>query len=181
MSGLELNKLAAAILFAGLMAMVAGNVADILYAPSLHHAEEKRGYQIEVVETHESSAAVAEEEKPVDVAEVMKLASRENGEKIFKKCAMCHATDNSGQNKIGPNLWNVVGGDRGKKAGYAYSSDLAAMTGKWTYEELFHFLKNPKKYAKGTKMSFVGLKKPEEIADVVEYLRQHADNPQPLP
>lgn len=95
------------------------------------------------------------------------------GEKSFKKCMACHTVTADGASKAGPNLHDVVGRKTGTLEGFAYSTVMRTMGEEghiWTPEELDLFLENPKKMAPGTKMTFAGLKKPEERADVVAYL-----------
>jgi len=103
------------------------------------------------------------------------------GEKTFKKCKACHSTKKGGKNKIGPNLWNIVGKGKASAPGYKYSSALAGLGGAWGYQELDGFLANPKGFAKGTKMSFSGIKKAKARAAVIVYLRSLSDQPKPLP
>ena len=105
----------------------------------------------------------------------------ENGEKLFKKCAACHNYEKGGANKVGPQLWNLINRPKANVEGFAYSKALAEYGGEWGYEELAEFLYKPKKYIKGTKMNFVGLKKVKDRADIVYFLRAQSDNPAPLP
>jgi cytochrome c len=95
------------------------------------------------------------------------------GEKVFKKCAACHSVELDGPNKVGPNLHGVVGRTTGTLEGFKFS-DAMVKAGEeghvWTPEELDIYLANPKKAMPGNKMTFAGLKKPEERADVVAYL-----------
>jgi len=95
------------------------------------------------------------------------------GEKVFKKCAACHAVEIDAKSKVGPNLHGVVGRTTGTVPDFKYS-DAMAQAGAdghvWTPEEIALFVENPKKAMPGTKMTFAGLKKPEERADVVAYL-----------
>lgn len=170
MSGLELNKIAAAILLASLIAMVVGVVSNILYKPKLEVAQ--RGYQIEVAESGE--LAGQPEEEPLDIETLMANANAEAGAKTIKKCVACHSFDQGGANKVGPNLWKVVNAQKGHKADYPYSKAILAAGGAWDNESLFHFLKKPSKFIPGTKMSFAGIRKPEEIADVIAYLKEKA-------
>ena len=106
----------------------------------------------------------------VDVPALVAAADPTAGEAVFKKCAACHKLD--GADGVGPHLNGVVGRGVGTVAGFAYSDPMAAHGGNWTPEELFAFLASPKKAVPGTKMSFAGLPKPEDRANVIAYLQQ---------
>ena len=168
MSGLELNKIAGAILLASLIAMVVGVAANILYKPDLKPKE--RGYSVAVTEDTSAEAAAPAEVK-FDVAALMKAANAELGKEITKKCISCHSFEKGGPNKVGPNLWGIVGSEKAKVDGYKFSSAMIAAGGVWDEESIFTFLHKPSKFIPGTKMSFPGLSKPEDIANVVAYLK----------
>lgn len=108
----------------------------------------------------------------VDVNALVAAADVGKGEGIFKKCGACHKIDNT--NAVGPHLNGVVGRPVGSVGDFAYSDAMKTHGGDWTPEDLFHFLENPKKFVPGTKMSFAGLPKPEDRADVIAFLEQHA-------
>ncbi len=91
------------------------------------------------------------------------------GEKVFKKCKACHVVE-EGKNKTGPSLYGVVGRAAGSIEGYKYSKAMAGSGLVWDAETLDAYLTNPKKYLKGTKMAFAGLKKEKDRADVIAYL-----------
>lgn len=96
------------------------------------------------------------------------------GEKVFRKCAACHTLSPDGKNKVGPDLYGVIGRTTGTEEGFKYSEVLtqAGADGHvWTEEEISKFLESPKEMFPGTKMTFVGLKKPEERADVIAYIK----------
>ena len=103
------------------------------------------------------------------------------GEKLSKKCSACHVFDAGGQNKVGPALWNVVDRPLGASEGYAYSDALAGFGGAWDYAALNAFLAKPKGYISGTKMNFAGLKKPQDRANLIAWMRAKADSPAALP
>ncbi len=92
------------------------------------------------------------------------------GEKVFKKCKVCHTFD-PGKKKIGPHLMGVVGRKAGAVEGYKYSKTMAASDVIWDEANLDAFLKKPKTFMKGTKMSFAGIKKEDQRADLIAYLK----------
>ncbi len=175
---LELNKVAAGVLVAGIAAMAIGMGADAIYKPVTN--PEKRGFSVEVAEANAAGASKSTEEV-IDIAVLMAAATPEKGKKVFKKCAACHTTDNGGKNKVGPNLWRILGNSKASNANFGYSKALQEKGGVWDYETLFGFLKSPKKYLPGTKMAFVGLKKPKDRANLIAFLREQSDDKYPLP
>jgi cytochrome c len=117
-----------------------------------------------------------------DIAALLKTADAAQGQTFAKKCAACHSFEKGAANKIGPNLWDIVGAKHAHKEDYTYSDTMKGMADKeWSYAELDAFLAAPKAYAPGTKMTFPGIKKPEERAAVIAYLRSLSDSPKPLP
>lgn len=139
---------------------------------------EKMGYVVEGVEALAGSEAVA---APVAIATLLPTADVAKGAQVFAKCASCHSVDNGGANGIGPNLWGTLGEEIGHgKAGYSFSDALAGKGGKWDFENMNAWLASPKAFAPGTKMSFAGLSKPEDRANVIAYLNSLGSN-LPLP
>jgi cytochrome c len=117
-----------------------------------------------------------------DLKALLASADPAAGEKVFGKCKTCHNAEKGGANQIGPNLWNIVDAPIAHHEGYSYSAALAGKSGgKWTYEELNTYLTSPKSFAPGTKMTFAGLSKPEDRANVIAFLRSRSDSPPPLP
>ena len=94
---------------------------------------------------------------------------------------MIHTAAKGAPNQLGPNLWGVLGEPIGKGHGFAFSSALSGKGGSWTWDTLSEWLKNPKAFAPGTKMTFAGLSKPEDRANVIAFLNSKSDSPQPLP
>jgi len=170
------NTIAGWVLGAGIVALGATIVTGEMF-----HEErpEKMGYPIEGVELPTDGTAAAAEQPP---AVYLAAGNPQAGEQVFKKCTACHNADKGGANGTGPNLWGVVGGPIGHHApGFAYSPALAGKGGNWSFDNLFHWLKSPKDFAPGTKMTFAGLSKPEDRANVIAFLNSHSDAPQPLP
>ena len=115
------------------------------------------------------------------IEKLLQTASVEKGAAVAKKCASCHTFEKGGPNRVGPNLFGVVGRDRAAEPGFNYSAAMKAKGGKWSFEDLNAFLANPKATVPGTAMSFAGLPKDSERADMISYLRSLADNPVPVP
>lgn len=140
---------------------------------------EKMGYVVEGVE-EEGAEGGAEAEKPI--AFYLASADPAKGADVFKKCAACHNADKGGSNALGPNLWGVLGEPVGAGAhGFAFSDALKGKGGTWDWQNMSDWLHNPKKFAPGTKMTFAGLSKPEDRANIIAFLNQHSDSPRPLP
>lgn len=177
MSSFELNKIFAAVLVAGIVAMLGGFIAKQMVHP---HALEKDAVFIEGV-TEDAGGGGAVAALPQPILNLIATADVAQGEKLSKACAACHAFDKGGANKVGPGLWGIVGNRVATHAGFAYSEPMAAHGGSWDYLSLNKFLWNPKKHVPGTKMTYAGLKKPEDRAALIAWLRTMADGPTPLP
>ncbi len=178
MGGMEFNKIFAAILVAGIIAMLSGFIAEKLTKP---HKLKEDAFPVAAMEGSAGGGAVAEK-LPEPILAMLATADIERGQKISKACAACHSFDNGGPNGVGPGLWNVVGIKKQSHAGFVYSGVLNANGEEfWTYEALNKFLWNPKKYSPGTKMSYIGLKKPEDRAALIAWLRTMAPSQKPLP
>ncbi len=173
-SSLEMNKIAGAILVGGMITLISGILADALVAPKpVEHAA------VAVPEGETVATVTAPSLEPV--GPLLASADTAAGQEVAKRCATCHTFEQGGPAKIGPNLWNVVGAKHGHMEGFAYSTALRGKEGIWTYEDLNAFIASPRAYAPGTKMSFAGLKKVADRANVIAWLRTLSDSPQPLP
>ena len=181
MSGLEVNKILASIILAVLIVTLIGHFGDLVI--NIDHDEKKEtAYKIDVPEDSTGVGVVEKKEEVIEpISMLLASASLDNGEKLFKKCATCHNYEKGSANKVGPHLWNIINRPKANVEGFAYSKALAEYGGEWGYEELAEFLYKPKKYIKGTKMNFAGLKKVKDRADLVYFLRAQSDSPIPLP
>ena len=113
-----------------------------------------------------------------DLGTLLASADAAAGEKVFAKCTACHTIDQGGANGIGPNLYGVMGKPIGSHAaGFAYSSALEDKGGSWTWEAMDEWLTSPRGFANGTKMSFAGLGKPEDRANVMEFMASYGGAP----
>ena len=168
------NTIAGWVLGAGIVALGASIVTGQVF-----HAErpEKMGYPIEGVEEEGATGAAAEQ--PIEF--YLASADPAAGANVFKKCAACHNAEKGGPNALGPNLWGAMGKPHGHVPGFAYSDALKSVPGVWTWQGMSDWLKSPKTYAPGTKMTFAGLSKPEDRANLIAYLNQQSDSPMPLP
>ena len=111
----------------------------------------------------------------VSIDQLLAVANATRGKKIFKKCGACHTTDQGGKNKVGPNLWNIVGRSVAAIESFNYSNAMASRGGSWSIASLNEFLANPKKSLPGTKMSFSGVKKDGDRANVLLFLQGLSD------
>ncbi len=169
------NTIAGWVLFAGISALGLSVVTGEYF-----HAErpEKMGYTVEGVEA-EGSGEAAAAEQPIET--YLAKADPAKGADVFKKCGACHTDQKGGPNGIGPQLWGVVGRTRATEAGFAYSDALKGKPGAWDWDTLGEWLKSPKAFAPGTKMTFAGLSNPQDRANLIAYLNSQSDAPKPLP
>jgi cytochrome c len=169
------NTIAGWTLFAGIVAL-GGSIASGMY----FHAEkpEKPGYEVA-----DADPAGGEAGGPaaVDIATLLPTADAAKGAEVFKKCAACHTINQGGANGIGPNLYATMGEEIGHgKGGFAFSDALAKVGGSWEFQKMDAWLTSPRKFAPGTKMTFAGLSKPEDRANLMVYLNAQGSN-LPLP
>lgn len=178
MDSFEWNKIFGGVL-AGLVAVLGVSiVSDLMFT---RHLPEKPGYVVAgVEEAPAEGGGAAEAEKPA--AFFLASADPAKGEAVFKKCAACHNAAAGGANGTGPNLHGIIGASIAAKPGFNYSDALKGKSGeKWTFDNMWAWLKSPKAYAPGNKMSFAGIGKPEDRAAVIAWLNTQSASPLPLP
>ena len=181
MDSFEFNKIAGAVLATALLVFGLHELAGGIYHAA---TPEKQGYAVEVAEAApaEGAAEAAAPAEAVSVGTLLASADAAKGQTVFKACAACHDGSKGGPNKVGPNLWGIVGRNHGIHEGFAYSEAMAALKDKpWDYAALNEFLIAPKVAIKGTKMAYGGLKKDEDRANLLAYLATLSDAPVPYP
>lgn len=169
---METNKIVGALCASLLVYLGLNFFGELIYEPA-HHGEHL-AYSLEV----EEAGGGGEEAEGPNLAELFAAADPARGAKLFNKCKACHKLE-EGVNATGPSLWGVVGRPIASMPGFKYSGALPAGEN-WTPEHLMAFLEKPKKFAPGTAMSFAGLKKPQDRADLIAYLNEADGSPEPL-
>lgn len=178
MDNLTPTKILAAFLVAGITFHGAGLLAAAFVHPEKieHSAIKVAG----VVEPTAGAEAPVTADPPVET--LFAGADPARGEADVKRlCSACHTFTNGGHAGVGPNLYGIVGSKHGHMEGFAYSSALSGKPGNWTLDDLYQWLKSPRTFVPGTKMSFAGIDNPKTRADVIAFLNSNAEHPAPLP
>ena len=171
MSSFEINKIMGSIFLVILLLLIIKNLGNVLYLEkdTTHNSvSEEIHIHTANKETHVN---VDSENIIIDIEEKLKNADLDAGKLLSKKCITCHSFEKNGPNKIGPNLYNVYLREIASLESFKYSKALINIKDQWNSNNLDNFLSNPKKWASGTKMIFVGIKKDKDRANIIKYLQ----------
>lgn len=178
MDSFEINKILGALLFTCLVVLSLNIAAGSVFSPK---KLEKPGYEIAIPEHAAPGAPEAPAAPAEPIETLLAKADTGRGEASSKKCATCHTFGKGEPNRVGPNLYGVVGRARAAVAGFNYSAAMKAKGGEWSFAELNQFITSPKAFVPGTTMSFAGIPRPTERADLLIFLNSKSDSPAPLP
>lgn len=175
MKNLELNKILGAFLLVAFVVTLSSNFIDMFYGQK---TEEHGIHKSMVVKSGEGpSTQENQEQKVFDVVTLLASADADAGKKASGKCTSCHTFEKGGPNKVGPNLYGIIGAKVGHSDSFKYSEAVKNHGGTWGYQELFQYINNPKKYIPGNRMAYGGIKDEKELANLVAYLKTMHDNP----
>jgi cytochrome c len=181
MDSFEWNKIAGAVLGTLIFVLVIKFGTEAIFEVP---KPAKPGYVVEGVTEEASntnSAAAPAEEAAPDWGTVLPTADAAAGQKISARCEQCHDLSKGGPNKIGPNLWGVLGRARATHPGFSYSGAMSGSHDNWNFDSVFKFLKSPATMVPGTKMSFAGLRSAQDRINLIAWLRTQSDSPLAIP
>src|SRR5437868_14709910 len=177
MDSFEINKILGAFLFTCLCLLSLNIAAEAVFHPV---KPAKPGFEVAATEPSGGDTAAAKEpDEPIE--KLLASATVDKGANAAKKCAACHTFGKGEPNRVGPNLYGVVGRPKATEGGFDYSAALKAKGGNWTVDDLNAFITNPRGFVPGTKMTFAGVPRGSERADVIAFLNSKSDSPAPLP
>ena len=169
------NTTAGWVLFSGIIALGLSVLSFKYFHADKPERPEQLGYVIEGVELESEGPAEMTMAAALNMMSVDEQIAA--GERVFSKCSACHTIEQGGANGIGPNLYGIMGTTIGAHMpGYAYSDALSGKGGQWNWDTMNEWLKNPRAFADGTKMSFAGLPKIEDRAAVAMYMNSMGSN-----
>ncbi|MGF1649620.1 MAG: c-type cytochrome [Hyphomicrobiaceae bacterium] len=194
---MEFNKFAGAVLAALLVAFGGSTLIHELVAHKAKSGEKAAQEVASAAPERQQTAAASSDAAPTrattsaptaaaeasffaEVQPLLASASAEAGRNVFGQCRACHTPDEGGANRVGPNLWGVVGRDVASVDGFRYSNAFAAIEGAWTYEKLVEFTHAPRRWAPGNRMAFNGISRPQDMANLMAYLQSLSSDPVPF-
>jgi cytochrome c len=177
MNSFELNKVLGAVLGTCLVLVAMHIASGAIFTPE---PPAKPGYVIEVKEEQPAqSGAAAPAEVPIE--QMLPTASVQQGQSDVKVCLTCHNLGKGQGDKVGPDLYGIVGRPVASEQGFNYSSQLKAKGGTWTFDALNKWIENPRADVPGTLMTFGGVPSEKQRAEIIDYLNSNSDSPLPLP
>jgi cytochrome c len=173
-NSLEMNKIFAAILTAGVTFGAAGLIGRLIVHPT---PLKESAIQIGEPAPVQAIAAIAAPALE-PISPLLAAANVQAGQQLAQRqCASCHSFNEGGRSGVGPNLYGIVGAKHAHAAGFNYSAAIRAMADKpWTYEDMNAWIANPRGYAPGNKMTYAGMASVQNRADLIAYLRSISPN-----
>jgi cytochrome c len=179
MDSWEWNKIAGAVLGTLIFVLVVKFATDAYFDVE---KPVKEAYHVEGVVAANTVGGGAPVEEPLpDWGTVLPKADVAGGKAVSARCEQCHDISKGGPNKIGPELWGIVGRQRAEEAGFSYSSAMSSDHNVWTFDKLFRYLKSPQAVVPGTKMNFAGLRSADDRINLIAFLRTQSDSPVAIP
>ena len=180
MNAYQINKFAGSFLASIMFVMAINAIGDLVVplAPEAAGGGHATPAAASVATAPEPAAAAKDEP---GLAALLAMASVEDGAKVSRKCAACHTFGAGGPNRVGPNLWDIVGAAVASRGGFKYSDAMAGLGGDWSYERLDAYLAKPKAFLPGTKMAFAGVRKSGDRAAMIAFMRGQCGQPLALP
>jgi len=180
MDSFEWNKIIGAVLGTAMFVVILKIATEAIFDVP---PPAKPGYVVEGVQEASAGGATAApvEEALPDWGTVLPKADLAAGKDVSARCEQCHDLSKGGPDKIGPNLWGVVGRARASRASFSYSGAMMADHGVWDFDKLFRYLKSPQSMVPGTKMTFAGLRGATDRINLIAYLRTLSDSPMAIP